>query len=55
MNGFEYCKLLDSSIPSLDGTITTTLFQSGVGGNVNKRVLHIPQSSRAGASPSDVV
>ena len=31
----------------------TTLSQSGAGSNGNKEVLHIPQSSKAGASLSD--
>ena len=43
------------SIWPIDRTLSgaTTLGQSGLGSNGNKRVLHIPQSSRAGASPSD--
>ena len=32
---------------------TTTLGQSGPAGNGNKGVLHIPQSSITGTSPSD--
>ena len=36
-------------------TVTTTLGQSGPGSNGNEEVLHIPQSSRTGASPSDTV
>ena len=34
-------------------TCTTNLDQSGPGSNDNEEVLHIPQSSRSGASPSD--
>ena len=34
-------------------TGTTTPDQSGTGSNGNERVLHIPQSSRTRASPSD--
>ena len=34
---------------------TTTPNQSGQGSNDNEGLLHIPQSSRTGASPSDAV
>ena len=34
---------------------STTLSQSGPGSNGNEGVLHIPQSSRTGASPSDAI
>ena len=37
----------------IDGTLILT--QSGAGSNGNEGVLHIPQSSRTGASPSDGV
>ena len=45
----------NSSIWPIDGTLsgTTTAVQSGPGSNVNEGVLHIPQISRAGTSPSD--
>ena len=48
-------KWSSSSIWPIDGTLTctTTLGQSGLGSNCNERVLHICQSSRTGASPSD--
>ena len=41
--------------PDIDGTLTrtTTLGQSGLCSNVNDKVLHSPQSSRTGSSPSD--
>ena len=36
-------------------TDTTTLGQSKPVSNGNERILHIPQDSRIGASPSDAV
>ena len=44
-----------SSIRSIDATLTdiTRLGQSGPGSNGNEGVLHIPQSSRTEAFPSD--
>ena len=44
-----------SSIWSINGTLIgiTTLGQSGPGSNGNEWVLHIPQSSKTGASPSN--
>ena len=36
-------------------TSTTSLGQSGPGNDGNEGVLHTPQSSRTGHSPSDVV
>ena len=44
-----------SSIWPIDGTLpgATTLDQNLPGSKDNKRVLHIPQSSKTGASPSN--
>ena len=55
LNGFMYSKWLNNSILTIDGTLTdtTTPGQSRHGGNGCERVLHIPQSSRTGASRSD--
>ena len=55
LNGFKSSKWLNSSIWSIDGTLIdiTTPGQSGPGSNDSERVLHIPQSSRTGTSPSD--
>ena len=36
-------------------THTTTLSQSGLGSNVNEKVVHIPQSSIIEVSPKDAV
>ena len=47
-----YKKGLNSSIWPIDETLTG---QSGPGSNGHEGVLHIPQSSRTGASPSDAV
>ena len=46
-----------SFIWSIDETLrgTTTPDQSGPGSNVNEGVLHIPQSSKTEASPSDAI
>ena len=43
------------SILPIDKTLSgaTTPVQSGPGNNSNERVLHIPQISKAWASPSD--
>ena len=50
-----WVKLSNSCVWSIDGTLkgTTTSGQSGPESNYNERVLHIPQSSRTGASSSD--
>ena len=55
LNGFKYRKWLDITIWLIDVTLTgtTPLGQSGPGSNENEGVLHIPQSSRTGASPSN--
>ena len=47
--------MLNSSIWSIDRILSgaTTLGQSGPGSNCNEGVLHILQSSKIGASPSD--
>ena len=52
LNGFKYSKGFYLT-QRWDLTGTTTLDQSGPGGNGNKWVLHISQSSRTRASPSD--
>ena len=46
---------MNSSIWSIDGTLTdnTTKSQNGPGSNAYEEVLHIPQISRTGASPSN--
>ena len=43
------------SLWSIDGTLSgaTTPGQSGLGSNGNEELLHIPQISKAGASPSN--
>ena len=45
----------NSSVQPIDRTLSdaTTLGQSGPRNNVSKGVLHIPQSSSTGGSPSD--
>ena len=50
-----YSKGLNSSIGSIDGTLTssTTPHQSEPESNDNEGVLYIPQSSKTGNSPSD--
>ena len=55
LNDFKYSKWLNNSIWPIDRTLTgtTTLGQSGLGSNGNEEVLHISQSSKTGASPSD--
>ena len=69
LNGFKFCyltqiilfsinqKWLNSSVWPLDMTLTssTTLSPSGPGSNDNKGILHISQSFRTGASPSDAL
>ena len=59
------CQLFISNINNLqidlfdplDGILTTTtsLGQNRSGTNANKKVIHTPQISRTGASPSDAV
>ena len=48
-------KRVNSSIWPGDGTLAGTIItgQSGLKSNGYEEVLHIPQSSRTGASPSD--
>ena len=48
-------KWLNNSILSIERnpTDTTTPSQSEPGSSINKRVLHIPQSSKTGPLPSD--
>ena len=55
LNGFKYRKWLSISVWSIGRILTsaTTPGQSGPRSNINKGVLHIPQSYRAGTSPSD--
>ena len=55
LNGFMYSEGLNSSIWSIDGTLTGTITpgQSGLGSNCNERVLHILQSPRTVPSISD--
>ena len=50
-------KFLNISVLPINGTLisTTTLGESEPQSNGNERVLHIPQSSRTGASPLDAV
>ena len=52
---FTQMKWLNCSTWPIDRTLSgvTSLGQSGPGNNSNQGVLHIPQSSRTGASPSD--
>ena len=55
---WQICKrwlLVFSIVWPIDGilTATTTPSKSGLGSNGNERVLHILESSRTGASPSD--
>ena len=54
-NGFKYRKGLNISICRIDltRTCTTTPGQSGPGGNGNEEVIHITQSSRTEALPSE--
>ena len=54
---FKYSKWLNISIWPINGALTgtTTLDLSGPGSNDNVEVLHIPQSSRTGGAPSDVL
>ena len=54
LNSFKYSTWLNSSIWTIDGTQTgtTTLGQSGLGSNGYEGVIHTPQSSRTGVSPS---
>ena len=51
------CTWLNNFIRPIVGTLTgtTTLGQSETGSNGNEEVLHISQSSRTGASTSDVL
>ena len=49
INGFKYSKCLNSSIWPIDETLTGTTSRS----YGNEEVIHIPQSSWTGASPSD--
>ena len=51
----ELSKMSNSSIRSIERTISgsTTLNQGGPGSKCNECVLHIPQSSKTGALPSD--
>ena len=46
-----------SDLFDIDGTLTdtTTPGQSGPGSNSKEVILHTPQTSRTGASPSDTV
>ena len=55
LNAFKHNKWLNSSIWPKDGILTgtTTQGQSEPGSNGNEEILHIPQSSRSRASPSD--
>ena len=55
LNSFKYNKWLNSSVRSIDKTLTCTSTpgQSKPGSNSNEGVLHILQSSRTGASPSN--
>ena len=50
-----YGKRLNNSILPIDGTLTDNIIpgQSEPGRNDNEGVLHIPESSRTGTSPSD--
>ena len=56
-NPIEYKHFLKKSFLPIDETLTgpSNLSQSGPGSNGNEGVLHTPQSSRNGASPSIVV
>ena len=56
-NGFKYRKWLNVSIRHIDGTLigTTTPGQNGLGSNDNEGILHIPQSSKDGASTWNAV
>ena len=49
--------ILKSSTWFIDGmlTVTSTLEQSRLGSDGNEGVLHIPQNSKTGSSPSDAV
>ena len=53
----KYKRFSNRSIWSIEGILTgtTTLGQSGSGSNDNEGVLHTPQISRIGTSPSDTV
>ena len=55
LNGHKYRKWLTISIWPINGNLTGTTNpdQSGPGSNGNEGLLHIPQSSKAGAMPSD--
>ena len=55
LDGFKYKKLLNISIWPINGTLkgSTMRDQSGPKSNDNEGVLHTPQNSWAGASPSD--
>ena len=55
LNGFQNRKWLNSSIWPWDETLagTSTPDQNGPGSNGNETVLHVPLSSRTGASLSD--
>ena len=57
LNSFKYSKWLNSCIWPIDGTLTSTTTPGlcGPGSNANKGVLHIPQSSRTAALPSDAI
>ena len=57
LNDFKHSKWLNISVWPIDGTLRgpTKLSQSGPGSNSNEGILHIPQSSWTGASPSDAV
>ena len=50
-------KWLSSSIWLIDGTLTSTTYTclGWLGSNDNQGVLHILETSRTGASPSDAV
>ena len=52
-----FCKWLNSSIWPKGGSVigTTRPSQRGPGSNVNEEVVYILQSSKTGASPSDIV
>ena len=57
LNSFKNSKWLNSSIWPPDKTLTGTTLsdQSGSGSNFNEEILHIPQSSKTGASSSNLV
>ena len=53
LNGFQKSKWLNIFIWPQDGALTGTTTRGQSGPNVNEGVLHILQSCRTGASPSD--